>query len=607
MNFRKNKGRVQVSFTIYLLSTAALFFFVIAIAISALVSNQYSRTMWSRQLDSTQSSMAVSADQIAQVLNSAKVAAVAAREEAEIAGYLYGNFSSESDNVHARRAALNKILLAVNKSPSLQGLFFLKADGSLCGYSSRWSFLTEEKKHPFAQDEQLKEAKFGYGATWIGPYQLADLTQNPATEVSMNNVMILGAIKERYLLSYEKEARVLVTLAAVSVPELCDCFDYLCTDGDRVTMVNGQGECIISLGAPWQQGVVDCWPCLDTDAQGGCMRWDSSGGEKLYVVYQKIPSTDWFLVKTTSAKLFQQDLKVLRLNVVWITLGLLVATIAFYAIWSHQMTRSLERLSWAMEKMREGDLSLRIQEPMRIREYETIRTHFNRMADSIEQLLKETKQMERDRVTLEARALQTQLSPHMIFNSISAIRWMATALGVEQISGMLGALAKLLHPVFREWRLSWTIREELAHLDNYIVLLKLRYGDAVDLHICIPEEMRECLIPCFVLQPVLENCFEHSTRRSDVLSVSICAMQTDDRISIAVEDNGGGIEPKIMETLRAQMARTEENAIGSHGIGLYNVHRKLQLLCGRDSGITIESNPGIGTKVTLKIRTNVNK
>ncbi|MDD6884686.1 MAG: hypothetical protein PUD50_13355, partial [Eubacteriales bacterium] len=151
MNFRKNKGRVQVSFTIYLLSTAALFFFVIAIAISALVSNQYSRTMWSRQLDSTQSSMAVSAGQIAQVLNSAKVAAVAAREEAEIAGYLYGNFSSESDNVHARRAALNKILLAVNKSPSLQGLFFLKADGSLCGYSSRWSFLTEEKKHPFAQ------------------------------------------------------------------------------------------------------------------------------------------------------------------------------------------------------------------------------------------------------------------------------------------------------------------------------------------------------------------------------------------------------------------------------------------------------------------------
>ena len=119
--------------------------------------------------------------------------------------------------------------------------------------------------------------------------------------------------------------------------------------------------------------------------------------------------------------------------------------------------------------------------------------------------------------------------------------------------------------------------------------------------------MRECLIPCFVLQPVLENCFEHSTRRFDVLSVSICAMQTDDRISIAVEDNGGGIEPKIMETLRAQMACTEENAIGSHGIGLYNVHRKLQLLCGRDSGITIESNPGIGTKVTLKIRTNVNK
>ncbi len=604
----RKKRAMQIPFVTYLLGTAAVFFVIIAFAISVLVSWQYSKTMWNRQLDNTLTSLSVATDQIGQLLNDAKTVAAAAQLDVDIDNYLFGSYTKDIDRVLARRAMLDSLTVSINKSAALQGLFFIKSDGSLHGYNTSWTFLTGEERHPFSQDEKLRQVGDGKGVTWIAPYQLADLTLSKTTKVSMDNTLVLGAIKSRYVLSYENEPNSLITLASVNIKSLRACFNYLNKAGDATYLVNENGECIVSTGTTWRQGVVDYWTCVEPGTTEGSRRWESSEGDALYVVYHAVPSTGWYLIKTTSASLYEQDLATLRRNVVWIALALLVVTTAFYMLWAKRITASLEGLKHAMERMRMGDLSLRIEEPMNIREYEVIREQFNHMANSIEQLIEETKEMERERVTLEARTLQTQLSPHMIFNSISAIRWMATALGVEQISSMLGALAELLRPVFREWRLSWTLREELAHLENYVVLLKLRCGDALELNMNIPGEMMDALLPCFVLQPILENCFEHSVRQADVLSVSITAFRDQEgTIIIEVEDNGGGIQPEQLEKLRAQMAQTEEEAAGHRGIGLYNVHRKLRLLCGKGSGLLLDSVPGKGAKVTLCIQSNVKK
>lgn len=229
------------------------------------------------------------------------------------------------------------------------------------------------------------------------------------------------------------------------------------------------------------------------------------------------------------------------------------------------------------------------------------------MADNVEQLLQRTKAMESERVTLEATALRTQLSPHMIFNSISAIRWTATMLQAGPVANMLSALSELLRPVFREWRLVWTLREELEHLQNYIVLLQLRCGGMLDLKIDIADELQTGEVPCFVLQPLLENCFEHGLRSSENIEVRVDAyLDGEGALCIRVQDNGGGIEQQSLDTLRKALEISDDEP-KPHGIGLYNVHRKIRLLFGRGSGVQIYSERGKGTQIILRIENNVKK
>ncbi len=111
------------SFMAYLLATTTAFFIVIAIAIGFLVSGRYSRTMLNRQLDSAQTSMYVSANQVGQILTSARLAATVMRSDTRIDDYLYGAFSSESELVYARRLAMNRMMAEVNANPVIQACF----------------------------------------------------------------------------------------------------------------------------------------------------------------------------------------------------------------------------------------------------------------------------------------------------------------------------------------------------------------------------------------------------------------------------------------------------------------------------------------------------
>lgn len=595
--------RMFISFKSLMMSMLAVFL-AFAMFITLLMSWQYIQRMWERQSDTTLASFSVATNQIYNLLNSAMKTAASAQQEEGVDEYLWGTFYSDLTRVRARQEMWSAIAGAMSKNSALQGLFFLKSDGTLHGYSTPWAFLKEGDSHPIAQNEQIVNAGKNGNVTWIAPFQLRDLTREKSTPINMENVLVLGAVQNRYMLSYGEIPTVLTTLAAVNIETLCDCFNYLSTPEESVYLVNENGECIVATGGMWKQGVIDCWPCVDVESFTGSVKWNSQEKGLQYVVYHQVPSTGWYLVKTTPAYLYEHDILQLRRTTLLISIGLVLIMLLIFMIWARKMTKSLNKINRAMEKMQDGDLSVRILEPLNIREYEMIRRQFNHMADNVEQLMQQTKAMEYERVTLEATALRTQLSPHMIFNSISAIRWTASMLQAEPVAKMLGALAELLRPVFREWRLIWTLREELEHLENYIVLLQLRSGGKLDLQMDFPEELREREVPCFVIQPILENSFEHGLQNSESIVVRIHAyLDGADVLCIQVQDNGGGIQPDRLEELRRALEESDEDN-KPRGIGLYNVHRKIRLLFGRNSGVLIDSRDDV-TCIVLRIEHNV--
>lgn len=598
--------RMFPSFKSLILAMVAIFL-LFAIIITLFLSWQYTNNMWKRQSETTLASFSVATNQINNLLNSAMSTAAAVLQEEGVDEYLWGTFSSDLSRVRARQKMWDSIANSMSKNSALQGLFFLKPDGSLHGYSTPWAFLKDEGPHPIAQDTGIAEAGKNGSVTWIAPYQLRDLTQVNSTPIAMNNVLVLGVTQNRYMLYYSDSPAILTTLAAVNIGTLCDCFEYLGTADESVYLINENGECIVSAGKEWKQGVVDCWPCVDTNTATGSVKWNSPQYGRQYVVYHRVPSTGWYLVKTTPAELYEHDILHLQQITLIVSVGLVLMMMLIFMLWTRKMTKSLMKINSAMVQMQSGDLSVRISEPLNIREYETIRRQFNHMADNVEQLIQRTRAMEHEKVTLEATALRTQLSPHMIFNSISAIRWTASMLDAEPVAKMLGALAELLRPVFREWRLIWTLREELEHLENYIVLLQLRCGGKMDLRIDVSEELKEREVPCFVIQPILENAFEHGMQVSENIIVQIHAnLDESGALYICVEDNGGGIKPERIEELRAILDSPDDGYI-PRGIGLYNVHRKICLLFGGKSGVQIESEEEKGTRIVLRIENNVKK
>jgi sensor histidine kinase YesM len=192
--------------------------------------------------------------------------------------------------------------------------------------------------------------------------------------------------------------------------------------------------------------------------------------------------------------------------------------------------------------------------------------------------------------------LHSVLAPHMIYNSISAIRWMAIFMGAEPVSDMLIELGEVIRPVLREWRVQWTIREELEHIGHYTKLMDLRYANNFKLECQVAEGLEEELIPQFTLQPLIENAGQHGGNPDGPLVTTVRVMDDGDWIRLTVADNGDTIQPEKIEEIRENLRAGARD----HGIGLINVYSRLVLCKGGDSTLDIEALPEGGTMVTLR-------
>ena len=179
------------------------------------------------------------------------------------------------------------------------------------------------------------------------------------------------------------------------------------------------------------------------------------------------------------------------------------------------------RVTDSLTRVQDGDLALRLPEESGTAEIRLLETQFNRMLDSLNELLVQREADERAKLSLEMRSLQTQITPHFIYNTITSIRFAAQMRGDTVVADMLISLIRLLRPIFSEWTPEWTLGEELAFSENYMTLMRMRFGDRIRFEVQSAPDLSDCLVPRFTLQPVLENCCEHSAVTEHPLTVRI--------------------------------------------------------------------------------------
>lgn len=297
-----------------------------------------------------------------------------------------------------------------------------------------------------------------------------------------------------------------------------------------------------------------------------------------------IPDTDWYVIgraTLTGLQVLRRQLfDMVVLTGALLFLALLLLTLRF----SSQLTTPIARLAHSMEDIeRLSELSLVRNE---ISETRVLTNSYNRMIKKIKQLMRELEQNQQELRQSEITALTDQINPHFLYNTLDTIVWLAEFKDNEKIISLTKSLAAFFRLSLNQGKALVSLRDELEHARQYLIIQKERYGDKLAFTIAADENLLNLQVPKIILQPLVENSIYHGIKPMDGSGlVEITASQAEGFLLLSVKDNGVGFDGQAKE-----------------GIGLSNVEKRIRLYYGENSGLEIRSIPGVRTTVVLRMR-----
>ena len=220
------------------------------------------------------------------------------------------------------------------------------------------------------------------------------------------------------------------------------------------------------------------------------------------------------------------------------------------------------------------------------------------MSGKIGELLATVKAEQERMRTAEFRALQAQINPHFLYNSLDSINWLVRKGDMEKATEMISALTTFFRIGLSKGRDIITVREELEHVRSYLVIQKIRYESQFEYALYVDPETQNYFVPKLILQPLVENALYHGIKLCDrkcMLMIQVLSLE--DRIEIEVLDNGAGMDEETLQAVREAMEHKGENKTNSYGV--VNVNDRIQILAGREYGLKFTSEKDVGTSARI--------
>ncbi|MDP4097363.1 histidine kinase [Paenibacillus sp. P96] len=330
-------------------------------------------------------------------------------------------------------------------------------------------------------------------------------------------------------------------------------------------------------------------------------------------VYQRISSiaTRWTLVKQVPVSYLTLEAnRAAFINILVLAVSLIIIVAATVII-SLRITAPIKRLGRYMDQIQSGNLNVDIQ-PAGHDEIGAVMLRFRGMMDTINNLILREYRLELANKTNQLKALQAQINPHFLNNTLQIIGTLALELNVPRIYALLSALAKMMHYSMHNDDKTVTLRDELEHVKAYIELQKERFENRFIFRYDVEEQLLDLPMPKMILQPIVENYFKHGLERSAVNGeITLLAIASaEGGAEITVQNNGNQIpQPRL---LQLQRKLTQWPPPGSHpldtgqdaerpSIGLANVLARLKLFSGGMASLNIGNLHPTGVKITLHI------
>lgn len=323
---------------------------------------------------------------------------------------------------------------------------------------------------------------------------------------------------------------------------------------------------------------------------------DQVSGRQMMVTYASVGDTGWKAIQEIPYSKVTANYERIFKFVLFATIAVIVVflLISFYLV--HSLTRPIHVLVRKMSLVMEGELNAKIG-TSKIAEMAALGRTFNHMLDQIKLLLRQREEQEQAKRKAEFAALQSQINPHFLINTLNAIKLMALISRTDNIRNMTNALMRLVSSSFNRGGVLIRFSDEIANLKHYLYIMEIRYGNKFEVEWHIDPQAESKYLLKLLLQPILENSIVHGMAGKETSGkIVIQARIYEGSLHIVISDNGEGMTEEQLEEFR-----TRRSPHTFTGMGVANVHHRIQLHHGEDYGIILTVNEPKGTKVSMKI------
>ncbi|MBQ7437343.1 MAG: histidine kinase [Oscillospiraceae bacterium] len=284
------------------------------------------------------------------------------------------------------------------------------------------------------------------------------------------------------------------------------------------------------------------------------------------------------------------DIPELRVAVTGVVLLVLPLLLVMILLFRRQVTRPVETLLDATDRLQGGERGYQISDEAKNKEFERIYRHFNAMSSELQNQFERSYLEQQALQQARVKALQSQINPHFLNNTLEVINWEARLAGDERVSEMIEALSVMLNAALgRDGRSRIPLREELSYVDAYLYIISQRLGERLVISREIDEELLELPVPRLILQPLVENAVEHDLAQHRGGALSVRAYRVGDEMVLETEHDGS-LSREDQESIREMLVSSVVDTEISGQVGLRNVRQRLELLYGQAGRLSIEQS-----------------
>lgn len=325
-----------------------------------------------------------------------------------------------------------------------------------------------------------------------------------------------------------------------------------------------------------------------------------------YVVFTTVGSTGWKLVAevpknviSSRAATLNQFSSVATLS--GITILFLILVFILIAFIVRGMNRRVQMVIRAIK--REGMEGLDERSGTSEGDFYLLEKSVDHLIHRVRDLMEETYKSKVQEREAQLRALQAQVNPHFLYNTLDTINWIAIGHNAHDISHMIDGLAKYFRLSLNKGRDLVSVTDELNLAKVYLEIQQTRFPKSFEIHFDIEEGMDDVEMPKLTLQPIVENALLHGIRKSKgkTGSILIKARKEEGILILSVTDDGIGMEPELVQSLLLEPRPTMKSDGSGSSYGLYNVNERIKLFAGDAYGLELHSTPGEGTIVTVRM------